>query len=137
MRIKTNISVVAMLYYGEDLLLLKRNNPPMVWGPPSGRVHQGEKIEAALIREVMEETGLNCEILMPVSVWEGKHDGEDIISITFVCSAVSNKITLSDEHSDFMWVNISEISFLEEETDVNMKDWPNLLKVAKTYLNSK
>ena len=133
MEIKSKIAVVAILCFDSKVLLLKRCNPPLNWGAPAGRVHVGEKVVDGLLREVKEETGLDCKIIMPVSVWEGVHNGENLLSITFVCEAFSDKVILSDEHEEYTWVNFEQLSTWNKETDMEISHWSILIEVANQY----
>jgi 8-oxo-dGTP pyrophosphatase MutT (NUDIX family) len=47
---------------GRFLLQTKQNYPGSVMRLPSGGVHRGEKIEAALLREIWEETNLTVDV---------------------------------------------------------------------------
>jgi len=47
---------------GKFLLQTKQNYPGSVMRLPSGGIHRGEKVEAALMREIWEETNLTCRI---------------------------------------------------------------------------
>ena len=40
------------------IVLIKRKNPPYGWAIPGGFVDYGETLEAAAVREALEETGL-------------------------------------------------------------------------------
>jgi len=117
-------AVVALIVYNEKILLLKRTRPPLNWCPPCGRAIMGESLEKALIREVKEETGLNIEILKFVNQWKGLHTGEKIKSFTFVCSTHSDRVVLSDEHSDYVWVNIRDLENWSDKTDFSVQNWP-------------
>jgi 8-oxo-dGTP diphosphatase len=50
------------------LLLVRRGNPPGegLWSIPGGRVEAGESDEAAVARELAEETGLAVAVLRPL-----------------------------------------------------------------------
>lgn len=50
----------ALVRDGERILLVQRGRPPLqgFWGLPGGAVELGETVEAAVVREVAEETGL-------------------------------------------------------------------------------
>lgn len=47
---------------GRFLLQTKQNYPGSVMRLPSGGIHRGEKVEAALLREIWEETNLTVNI---------------------------------------------------------------------------
>jgi len=125
---KTKTSVVAILINNDKVLMMNRKNPPLVWCPPSGRVHIGETLKEALYREVFEETGLTCDIYKQVSKWKGKHEGIFIISYIFLCKTNDNKVTLSDEHSEYKWINISDLSKWKDLTDINIEEWANIIR---------
>ncbi len=59
------VPTVDVIIEREDgqILLIKRKNPPPGWALPGGFVDCGESLEQAAIREVLEETGLEVELL--------------------------------------------------------------------------
>jgi ADP-ribose pyrophosphatase YjhB (NUDIX family) len=54
----------ALVPKGGELLLIRRNNEPGrgLWALPGGYVERGEPVEAAVAREVQEETGLTVQV---------------------------------------------------------------------------
>ncbi len=75
---------------------------------PGGRVEKGEKLEEALKREVLEETGLKIEIKHPVYVGEWrpiiKGQQHQIMGVFVYCRPLTNKIRLSTEHDKYAWI---------------------------------
>lgn len=73
-----------------------------------GRIKTGEKFEDSLLREIKEETGLDVKIGKPFFVNESwpKVNGESwqIIRIFFKCEAENDKINLSKDHDEFLWI---------------------------------
>jgi ADP-ribose pyrophosphatase YjhB (NUDIX family) len=47
----------------KGIVLIKRKNPPYGWAIPGGFVDYGESLEKAALREAMEETNLDVELL--------------------------------------------------------------------------
>ena len=106
---------VVRLLHDNRILLLRRNawrrTSPNKWQTPSGFMKEGESAEEAVLREVKEETmlygvitksGKSFEILDQWGIW---------IIIPFLVSTKSDKVVLDvNEHSQFKWITIDEIS---------------------------
>lgn len=58
-------AVIAVLVRGDDVLLVRRRNPPNrgFWGYPGGRIEPGEPLADATLRELREETGVEADYL--------------------------------------------------------------------------
>ncbi len=50
-------------------MLVERLNPPLGWALPGGFVDRGESVEAAAVREALEETRLNVRLLHLLGVY--------------------------------------------------------------------
>lgn len=128
-------TVMCILFMGNEVLMMKRTKEPLAWGPPAGHLKIGESYEAGIYREVLEETGLACDPIMPVDVWQGIHRGRRVTNVTFVCEVDSLKVVLSEEHSEFEWVPIDQLKEWQDKTHLNLKPWPFYVQTAKTYKN--
>ena len=51
------------------IVLIERKNPPFGWALPGGFVDYGETVEAAAVREALEETGLVVRLTSLVGVY--------------------------------------------------------------------
>ena len=51
----------AAAFRGGKLLLARRTKPPFLWSLPGGAVEWGERLAAAAMRELREETGIEAE----------------------------------------------------------------------------
>jgi len=82
------------------------------WDIPGGKFDFGETPLKCLKREVKEETNLEIyDDFQPVRVWSFfKNNGKtQVIGITVLCKHKYGEVKLSDEHTDFKWINPSEI----------------------------
>lgn len=101
------------------ILVLKRSDGddhrPGVWETVGGGMDREETPQEALLREILEETGLTVDVGTPFNVFTFKKDtGEFKVGITFLCKLVSEEVILSHEHSDFRWIDPGE--FVEMES---------------------
>lgn len=67
------------------VLLIRRRNPPHGWAIPGGFVDDGETLEAAAIREMREETGLDVELLSQFHTYSepGRDPRHHTVTIVF------------------------------------------------------
>ena len=95
------------------ILMVKEANPICYgkWNFPAGHVDEGEKIRAAAIREVLEETGCTVKLkgLLPI-VSVKAPSGETHVLVRFIADIVGENIKFNtDEILDVKWIDISEI----------------------------
>lgn len=76
---------------------------------PGGRLQAGETFDAALKREVKEETGLDVEIGRPfyMAEWRPTVRGEEwqIVGVYIRCTAKEGDVKLNDDHIGFAWID--------------------------------
>ncbi|MBC8495202.1 NUDIX domain-containing protein [archaeon] len=74
-----------------------------------GRVEPGERFDDSLLREIKEETSLDVSIGKPFFVNEWRPVVRDeqwqIIGVFFECKTNSDKVILSQDHSEYKWIN--------------------------------
>jgi dUTP pyrophosphatase len=80
-------------------------------------MHQGEEPDAALRREIEEETGIaDVEIVQPLWVnhfFRGPQlPAHEVVYIAYWCRTDSREVSLSDEHAAHQWVAPEEASAL-------------------------
>lgn len=99
---------------GKYLILLKSDSEdinPNTFDFPGGRIKFGEKLEEAVKRESMEETGLNVVPMQVFNAWTFVKEDKDfqLTGIDFFCLTEKEEVNLSEEHSDFEWKTANEI----------------------------
>lgn len=94
-------------------LLLKRSlesrSNPGKWEFPGGKVDPGEILEAGLLREVTEETGLAVALDHVAGAAESEFQEWRVAHIILEGHWESGEVRLSNEHSDFTWVPLEDL----------------------------
>ena len=128
------VAVNAFLLKNNKFLLLKRNDPPLIWGPPGGKLEVNEDPIVGLKRETKEETGLEIEVIMPVTTWFGEFNKKKIFAVDYLCYYKSGKIKLSAEHNSYKWLSLHDLKNNENEYFVSrsgfkLKDFEQAFKI--------
>lgn len=58
---------------GRGVVIIRRANEPRGFALPGGFIEEGEQAEAAAVREMREETGLDVELTGLLGVYSGPH----------------------------------------------------------------
>ncbi len=82
------LTVDAIIEKNGEVLLIKRKNFPFkgAWALPGGFVEIGEDVEKAIVREVLEETGLDVDIENFQGVYSkpGRDPRGHVVSLCYV-----------------------------------------------------
>jgi len=108
------LTVRALVCDGEGRCLLLRRSPvcrshPGRWELPGGKADPGEAFDAALVREVHEETGLAVALEHPVGVAEIELPNVRIVVLILEARLVGGALRLSEEHDEAAWVSAAEL----------------------------
>lgn len=99
------------------ILLVERGGHPLkgYWSLPGGLVETGEKLEDALRREILEETGLRIEPVSRFEIFErimldaqGRAEYHYVLA-DYVCKVVGGTLRAGDDVSRVEWVRRSEL----------------------------
>jgi len=126
----------ALFYVGQkafiekDGKVLVLNDPVEGLDFPGGKIQEGEAVDGdvsslinSLKREVLEETGLEIEVLNPFAVWyhefqKGHRNyGKVVYLVGFKCKYVSGEVKISDEHNKFEWVGPDNYKKVDDGSD--------------------
>ncbi len=111
------VAVGAVLTDDEGrVLLIKRRNPPQAgkWTIPGGKVEPGESIEAAVVREMVEETGFRVEVGGSCCGPSTSPGPDDVVFEVhdFAARIVSGTLCAGDDAADAGWFTADELAEL-------------------------
>jgi 8-oxo-dGTP diphosphatase len=110
----------AVIVNAADEVLLQRRGDNGQWSLPGGAIEPGEEPAEAVIREVLEETGLHVRPERIVGIYGGPtHVGQypngdqvAFVSVTFQCSVIGGELRVDgDETLELRyvyWLNLPE-----------------------------
>lgn len=102
---------------GEHVVLIQRGQPPLqgTWSIPGGVVEVGETLDAAVVREVREETGLDVTVGPLIEVLERIHRDEDgaveyhYVILDYLCRPVGGTLACASDALDACWVRPADL----------------------------
>lgn len=126
-------AVKAIIVKDGKILLLQRNKKLRAednWDLPGGLIENNQTSEETLRREILEELGLEIDIIRPLGTWNFLRTKDNkIVSVqNYLCkiSDLDFEIKLSEEHSAYKWISPKEIS------NFPLKD-PSLIESITNY----
>lgn len=139
MNVKLWVATKAFIVFRKKVLILQEANSYKDgtnlgrYDVVGGRVEPGQRFDASLLREIKEETGLIAKIGKPFYVGEWRpivrNEQWQIVGTFFECFADSDKVVLSDDHSNYKWINAKDFR--------KYKLIDNLIPAFEAYLSRK
>jgi 8-oxo-dGTP pyrophosphatase MutT (NUDIX family) len=122
------VAVSAFIQDDQGRILMIRRTDNDLYSIPGGQLELGETLAEAAVREVREETGIDCEVTGVIGLYsDPKHviaydDGEvrQEFSICFRARPTGGSPTLSNESKEVLWVGMQSLS--------NLTMHPSILK---------
>jgi 8-oxo-dGTP diphosphatase len=108
-----SVSVAAAIRNQAGQLLAVRRRDNGHWEPPGGVLELEETIQAGLVREVLEETGLQVEPEALSGVYKNMRRG--IIALVFRCCIVSGEPHPTSEADEVAWLTPTQVRELMDE----------------------
>jgi ADP-ribose pyrophosphatase YjhB (NUDIX family) len=110
------VSTVGALIFNErdDVLMVRTHKWSNLWGIPGGKIKFGEPTEAALRREIKEETNLDIGDIRFVLAQDCIHSKEfyrdaHFVLLNYTCRAEnSREVRLNDEAVEFRWLTMRD-----------------------------
>lgn len=124
-------SVHAILTNHEGKILqLKATYGEQGWGLPGGSLEPGETIHEALVRECLEELGVEVEIIYMSGIYY--HSRFNAQACVFKCEMPADaEIKLSDEHSSYRFFSLDELSEVQRHRVLDCLHFDGKIKSAK------
>lgn len=104
------VAVGVVCRRGDSVLLIRRGRAPRLgeWSIPGGKVHGGESLHDAALRELLEETGVVATISCLVEVYEIIDEGFHYVLIDYAADWVSGEPVAGDDADDARFMPLDE-----------------------------
>lgn len=109
-------TIAALIHEGRVLLVRRKYAPDVgLWAFPGGKIELGERIEAAAMRELLEETGIKgeaCGVFTAVDVMDRDEAGAlrfHYILIAVLCRWKSGTPVAADDALEARWFALHEL----------------------------
>lgn len=105
--------VVAIIHNPKtgEILISKRKQDVMLgglWEFPGGKVKQGESLNDAILREIMEETSVSIEIKQELATIKHAYSHFKITLTAFICTYKSG-VPKPNESDEVRWIKLGEL----------------------------
>lgn len=106
--------VAAIILKGGKILVVQRSKGQFKggWEFPGGKIEDGEGMEGALRREIMEELVIQVKIEKHFDHVEYDYDNFHLSMDCFICTIVGGSLTLT-EHKTARWLGHDELDGID------------------------
>ena len=117
------LTVRGVIKNSDDEILIVKRHPksrtdPEMWELPGGKVEKKEHFADALVREIKEETNLDCEVGDFCEAVQNDYMHKRTVQLIMYLDDVSGDVKISEEHTDWMWADLDKIETLEISTSL-------------------
>ena len=117
------LTVRGVIKNSDDEILIVKRHPksrtdPEMWELPGGKVEKKEHFADALVREIKEETKLDCEVGDFCEAVQNDYMHKRTVQLIMYLDDVSGDVKISEEHTDWMWADLEKIETLEISTSL-------------------
>lgn len=101
-------TVDIIIEYEDNIVLIKRKNPPYGLALPGGFVDEGESLEDAAVREAKEETNLDVKLLDLLYVYSNPNRDPRMHTVSAVFTAIGKgALAAADDAADALLIHNS------------------------------
>ena len=123
------VGVGAVIVSDGKILLIRRRLEPLAgqWSLPGGTLEIGETLEAAVAREMLEETGLVVDVGPVIEVFDRIMRDEErrvryhFVLVDYLCRPVGGELRAGSDVDAAMWIDpgqLAEYQLTEKATSV-------------------
>jgi ADP-ribose pyrophosphatase YjhB (NUDIX family) len=123
------VAVSAFIQDNKGRILMIRRTDNDLYSIPGGQLELGETLAEAAVREVREETGIECEVTGVIGLYsDPKHviaydDGEvrQEFSICFRAHVTGGTLRTSNESSEVLWSKPKELEQIKIHPSIKLR----------------
>ena len=112
------VGVGAVIVDGQRVVLVRRRSEPLKgqWSLPGGAVETGETLDACVIREMLEETGLRVAVGPVIEVFDRiTHDDDGRVQyhyvlVDYLCWPTGGTLQAGSDVDAAVWTDVSEVN---------------------------
>jgi 8-oxo-dGTP diphosphatase len=120
------LTVDGVLIEDRSILFVQRKYEPFQgsWALPGGFVEYGEKTEEAVVREFLEETGLQTEIRLLLGVYSDPHRDPrgHTVSVVYLMNRIGGDLNAGDDAKTVKFFKMNELPALAFDHAQIVKD---------------
>lgn len=125
--LKPSLSTDGLIMYKNKLVLIKRGRSPFKdkYALPGGFVEYNEKVEDAVVREIMEETGLSTKIKSIFGIYsDPKRDPRGhTVTVVYELRVTGGKLKSGDDAKDVKLLPLSKVPDLAFDHNIIVDDF--------------
>jgi ADP-ribose pyrophosphatase YjhB (NUDIX family) len=103
-----SVSVAGIVVREDGKILVIRRRDNGHYQAPGGVLEQHERIEEGLVREILEETGLQVEPERLSGIY--KHMGLGVVALVFRARLLGGTPTINDEAAEILWMDRDQVA---------------------------
>lgn len=143
---KMTLTIKAVVLSDDnEMLVLKRSKnvkfSPRKYDLIGGHIEEKESLKDSILREIKEESGLDCTLGEIIDVVEFPEDSpqfkEEKRGIRCICYSNSKEIKLSSEHESFKWVPFNKVAEMFSKDDEFENEKRNTILKAQKFIEMK
>ncbi|MEV4150203.1 NUDIX domain-containing protein [Amycolatopsis sp. NPDC049691] len=137
------VAVSAFIQDDDGRILMIRRTDNGLYSIPGGQLELGETLAEAAVREVREETGIECKVTGVIGLYsDPRHviaydDGEvrQEFSICFRAKQVSGTLRTSNESSEVDWISPNQTSSIQIHPTIKLRIKHGLAEEKSTFFS--